>query len=190
MQIEPNENASKRMCTFQFSNRAVIAAASHSGTRRNIGLPRVEANGLALSTRFSVEPLDRHGFGLWAIELSGLADFIGFTGLSVPPCETHFTPCVEIAWRLARDYWGFGYATEAAGAARDYGFAHQGLNQIVSFTVQGNQRSRNVMERIGMTRSPDDDFQMLIGPTSIATRHTSSLKCLPAENRCTSSMTS
>jgi hypothetical protein len=89
-----------------------------------------------------------------------------FTGLSVPPFEAHFTPCVEIAWRLARDYWGFGYATEAAGAARDYGFAHQGLNQIVSFTVPGNQRSRNVMERIGMTRSPDDDFQHPLLPQS------------------------
>jgi RimJ/RimL family protein N-acetyltransferase len=101
----------------------------------------------------------RHGFGLWAIELVGIADFIGFTGLSVPPFEAHFTPCVEIAWRLARDYWGFGYATEAACAARDYGFAHLRLKQIVSFTVPANQRSRNVMERIGMTRSPDDDFK-------------------------------
>jgi len=55
MQIEPNENASKRMCTFQFSNRSVIAAGSHSGTRRNIGLQHVEANGLALSARLSVD---------------------------------------------------------------------------------------------------------------------------------------
>ena len=96
----------------------------------------------------------RHGFGLWAVELIGIADFIGFTGFSVPSFEAHFTPCVEIAWRLARDYWGFGYATEAAFAARDYGFAHLGFEQIVSFTVPANQRSRNVMERIGMTRSP------------------------------------
>ena len=66
---------------------------------------------------------------------------------------------MEIAWRLARDYWGFGFATEAACAARDYGFAHLGFTQIVSFTVPANQRSRNVMERIGMTRSPGDDFQ-------------------------------
>src|SRR5580692_9548335 len=51
----------------------------------------------------------RHGFGLWAIELTDVADFVGFTGLSVPPFEAHFTPCVEIAWRLAHDYWGLGY---------------------------------------------------------------------------------
>ena len=65
---------------------------------------------------------------------------------------------MEISWRLARDYWGFGFATEAARAARDYGFSQMGLEQIVSFTVPANQRSRNVMGRIGMTHSPDDDF--------------------------------
>jgi RimJ/RimL family protein N-acetyltransferase len=54
----------------------------------------------------------RHGFGLWALELIGISDFIGVTGFSVPSFEAHFTPCAEIAWRLARDYWGFGYATE------------------------------------------------------------------------------
>ena len=113
----------------------------------------------------------RHGFGLWAIELTGIADFIGFTGLSVPPFEAHFTPCVEIAWRLARNYWGFGFATEAACAARDYGFAHLGLKQIVSFTVPANQRSRNVMERIGMTRSTDDDFEHPLLPQGHPLRH-------------------
>ena len=64
MQIEPNENAPKRMCTCQFSNRFVIAAAPHSGTRRNIGLQRVEASDLTLPTRLSVRgkdeiPMDR-----------------------------------------------------------------------------------------------------------------------------------
>ena len=113
----------------------------------------------------------RHGFGLWAVELIGIADFIGFTGFSVPSFEAHFTPCVEIAWRLARDYWGFGYATEAAFAARDYGFAHLGFEQVVSFTVPANQRSRNVMERIGMTRSPDDDFQHPLLPGGHPLRH-------------------
>jgi RimJ/RimL family protein N-acetyltransferase len=104
----------------------------------------------------------RYGFGLWAVEVIGIADFIGFTGLSVPRFEAHFTPCVEIAWRLAHDHWGFGYATEAARAARDYGFRHLELEQIVSFTVPANQRSRKVMEHIGMTHSPDapdDDFR-------------------------------
>jgi RimJ/RimL family protein N-acetyltransferase len=113
----------------------------------------------------------RYGFGLWAVEVIGVADFIGFTGLSVPRFEAHFTPCVEIAWRLAHDHWGFGYATEAARAARDYGFRHLELEQIVSFTVPANQRSRKVMEHIGMTHSPDDDFQHPLLPEGHRLRH-------------------
>jgi RimJ/RimL family protein N-acetyltransferase len=113
----------------------------------------------------------RRGFGLWAVELMGIADFIGFTGFSVPGFTARFTPCVEIAWRLARDYWGFGYATEAARAARDYGFAHLGFEEIVSFTVPANQRSRNVMERIGMTRVPADDFEHPLLPPGHPLRH-------------------
>ena len=104
------------------------------------------------------EGIARLGFGLWAVEVFGVADFIGFTGLSVPLYETHFTPCVEIGWRLARKFWGFGYATEAARLALDYGFREARLDQIVAFTFVGNVRSRKVMERLGMTYSPDDDF--------------------------------
>ena len=58
----------------------------------------------------------RHGFGHWAVEVPGVADFIGFVGLSVPDFEAHFTPCVEVGWRLAHEHWGKGYATEAARA--------------------------------------------------------------------------
>jgi RimJ/RimL family protein N-acetyltransferase len=104
------------------------------------------------------EGIARRGFGLWAIEVFGVSDFIGFTGLSVPSFEAHFTPCVEIGWRLARQFWGFGYATEAARLAMDYGFRSVGLEETVSFTFVGNIRSRKVMERLGMTRSPEDDF--------------------------------
>jgi RimJ/RimL family protein N-acetyltransferase len=100
-----------------------------------------------------------HGYGFWAVEVPGVADFIGFVGLAVPRFEAHFTPCVEIGWRLARAYWGRGYATEAACAALDIGFRDLALKEIVSFTVPANLRSRAVMERIGMTRSPDDDFE-------------------------------
>jgi RimJ/RimL family protein N-acetyltransferase len=124
-------------------------------------LDRTESDAVAGRIR---EHFTQHGFGLWAVEVIGVADFIGFTGLGVPRFQAHFTPCVEIGWRLAHDYWGFGYATEAACAARDYGFTHLGLNQIVSFTVPANQRSRNVMERIGMTRSPEDDFEHPLVP--------------------------
>lgn len=99
-----------------------------------------------------------HGFGLWAVEVPGVAPFIGYVGLSVPRFEARFTPCVEIGWRLAREHWGHGYATEGARAALDFGFQMLGLNEIVSFTVPGNVRSCRVMVRLGMTRNPDDDF--------------------------------
>jgi RimJ/RimL family protein N-acetyltransferase len=102
---------------------------------------------------------DLRGFGLWAVEVPGVAEFIGFVGLWTPAFEAHFTPCVEIGWRLALDFWGRGYATEAAVAALDFGFRQLGLREIVSYTVPNNRRSRAVMERIGMTRSPADDFE-------------------------------
>lgn len=100
-----------------------------------------------------------HGFGLWAVEIVGGAPFIGFTGLARPNFDTHFTPCVEIGWRLAAAYWGSGYATEAATAVLRVGFEDFGLTEIVSFTVPANRRSRRVMEKLGMHHNPADDFE-------------------------------
>ena len=100
----------------------------------------------------------QHGFGLWAVQVAGVADFIGFVGLAVPTFQAHFTPCVEIAWRLAFDHWGHGYSTEAATAALEFAFDHLRRDEIVSFTVPDNLRSRQVMGRLGMRRSPEDDF--------------------------------
>ena len=101
---------------------------------------------------------DQHGFGLWAVEIPGVTPFAGFAGLSRPRFEAHFQPAVEIGWRLATEYWGRGYATEGARAALDYGFETMGLEEIVSITVPANTRSRRVMEKLGMTRDPRDDF--------------------------------
>jgi RimJ/RimL family protein N-acetyltransferase len=101
---------------------------------------------------------ERHGFGLWAIEIAGGAPFAGYVGLAIPGFEASFTPCVEIGWRLGRDAWGKGYATEGARAVLAHGFGVLGLSEIVSFTVPANVRSRRVMERIGMTRDPAEDF--------------------------------
>jgi ribosomal-protein-alanine N-acetyltransferase len=101
---------------------------------------------------------ERHGYGLWALERRDTGAFIGFTGLAVPRFEAHFTPAVEVGWRLARSAWGAGYASEAARAALAVGFGKAGLEQIVSFTVPANTRSRAVMTRIGMTHDPRDDF--------------------------------
>jgi RimJ/RimL family protein N-acetyltransferase len=97
------------------------------------------------------------GFGPWAVEVPGVAPFIGYVGLLEPTFEAHFTPCVEIGWRLAFPYWGKGYATEAARAAVAFGFGEGGLEEIVSFTVPANRRSIAVMERLGMTRDGEFD---------------------------------
>jgi len=102
--------------------------------------------------------IEQHGWGLWAVEIPGVAPFAGFTGLSTPRFTAHFTPCVEIGWRLAPEFWGLGYATEGALAALAYGFDTVGLDEVVSFTAVMNTRSRRVMERLGMTYDPRDDF--------------------------------
>jgi RimJ/RimL family protein N-acetyltransferase len=101
---------------------------------------------------------DERGFGLWAVEVPDEAPFIGFVGLDRAVFPAPFTPAVEVGWRLARAYWGRGYATEGARAALAFGFDRLGLAEIVSLTTHGNTRSRAVMERLGMTRNPDDDF--------------------------------
>jgi RimJ/RimL family protein N-acetyltransferase len=98
------------------------------------------------------------GYGLWAVELPGEAEFIGYVGLALHTFDAHFTPAVEIGWRLARDYWGRGFAAEAARAAVDDGFERVGLDEIVSFTAPANQRSIRVMQRLGMTHDSADDF--------------------------------
>jgi RimJ/RimL family protein N-acetyltransferase len=111
----------------------------------------------ALAARIEAH-FDQHGFGLWAVEIPDVTPFAGFVGLSVPRFETRFTPCVEIGWRFAAQHWGCGYATEGARAALAFGVEELQLDEIVSFTVPGNVRSRRVMERIGMTHEPADDF--------------------------------
>ncbi len=100
----------------------------------------------------------QHGFGLWAVEIKWARRFIGFCGLAVPTFETHFTPTVEIGWRLAKDSWGTGYATEAAAAVLEFGFEEAGIDPILSWALPANDRSTRVMERIGMKRAPDLDF--------------------------------
>ena len=103
---------------------------------------------------------DKRGFSLWAIEVPGVAPFIGFAGLAVPDFAARFTPCVEIGWRLMAEHWGRGYATEAARLALDHGFRTLGFPEIVAFTAVANQRSRAVMQRLGMRYDPADDFDM------------------------------
>lgn len=108
--------------------------------------------------RLITRNLEHYGFGWWAVEVPGVFDFAGFTGLFMPRFHAHFTPCFEIGWRLRRDAWGQGFATEAAEACLDFAFERLGLNEVVSMAVAANRRSRAVMERLGMTRRPEDDF--------------------------------
>ena len=96
--------------------------------------------------------------GLFAAERLEDGALLGFVGLARPSFEAPFTPCVEIGWRLARDAWGHGYATEAGRAVLDHGFGTLGLEEIVSFTSRGNERSRAVMVRLGMGARAEDEF--------------------------------
>ena len=105
-----------------------------------------------------VAAMAEQGWGLWALEVRATGWFIGFVGLAVPRFEAPFTPCVEIGWRLTRAAWGQGYGVEAARATLDTAYGPLGLEAVVSFTAWGNTRSRRVMERLGMTRDPADDF--------------------------------
>jgi RimJ/RimL family protein N-acetyltransferase len=97
-------------------------------------------------------------YGEWVVEAPGEAEFVGVVGLSRITYEARFTPTVEAAWRLARPYWGRGYAYEAARAAIEDGFARIGLTEIVAVTTPANRRSWRVMERLGMVRDLDGDF--------------------------------
>ncbi|HVF78599.1 MAG TPA: GNAT family N-acetyltransferase [Solirubrobacteraceae bacterium] len=100
----------------------------------------------------------REGWGLWALEERTTGRFLGFTGLARPSFDAPFMPAVEIGWRLARTAWGRGLASEAAHAAASFAFHELGVDEIVSFTVAGNARSRAVMRRIGMRHDVDGDF--------------------------------
>ena len=118
-------------------------------------LSRSESDALVQRMRSRFEA---SGFGWWAVEAPGRARLVGAVGILAPRFSAHFTPCVEIGWRLAAQHWGQGYATEAARAALRFGFESLGLDEIVAFTMPHNLRSRAVMERLGMTRRDADDF--------------------------------
>ena len=118
-------------------------------------LSREESDALADSLEAGFQA---NGFGVWAVEVPSVEPVIGFVGLNRPRFEAHFTPCVEIGWRIGAEYWNRGYATEAAQAAVMFGFETLGLREIVAFTVPANMPSRRVMEKIGMMHGQADDF--------------------------------
>jgi RimJ/RimL family protein N-acetyltransferase len=120
--------------------------------------PLTRAQSDASAARFS-DHVNAHGYGFWAVEVPGVAEFVGFVGLLPVEFVAHFTPAVEIGWRLGRLYWGHGYASEAARGAARFGFDVLGLREIVAYTVPAHVRSRAVMTRIGMVHDPADDFE-------------------------------
>ncbi|WP_027860828.1 GNAT family N-acetyltransferase [Marmoricola sp. URHB0036] len=119
-------------------------------------LSRAESDAFAARIE---EHLENDDYGLWAVEVRATSAFVGFTGLALQTFEAPFNPSVEVGWRLAREAWGHGYATEAAHAALDFAFGVLELDEVVSITTASNVRSQAVMRRLGMTRDPADDFE-------------------------------
>lgn len=100
----------------------------------------------------------KHGYGLYALERKDDQRFMGFVGINHVDFEADFTPAVEIAWRLDYEFWGQGYATEAAQKVLEFAFCELELSEIVSFTVHDNTRAIHVMEKIGLKRDIGGDF--------------------------------
>lgn len=118
---------------------------------------------IAMLERIRKHHID-HGFGYFAVEIPGVTRFAGFIGLGIPRFQASFTPCVEIGWRLAAPFWGYGYATEGAAAILKLGFESLELEEILAMTTTPNWRSRRVMEKLGMQYSPSDDFIHPLAP--------------------------
>ena len=104
---------------------------------------------------------DKYQYGLFAVEDKLTGGFTGFTGFNNPAFDCFFTPCVEIGWRYAKEFWGRGYATEAAGACLAYGFNILKLEKIVSFTSAINLKSENIMKKIGMKYVTDFEHPLI-----------------------------
>ena len=128
--------------------------------------------GTTARIKHAIDHYKKHGFCTYAVELKSTHEMIGFLGLNIPSFQAHFTPCIEIGWRLSSKHWNQGYATEGAKAVLEYAFNHLNLDEIVSFTVVDNQASRRVMEKIGMHHNPNDDFDHpKLTPDSPLSRH-------------------
>jgi RimJ/RimL family protein N-acetyltransferase len=111
--------------------------------------PLDHAGSLAQAARFAAH-WDEHGFGLWALRRHDRDDLLGFAGLSIPFQFPAVLPAVEVGWRLRRDAWGHGYATEAGRVAARHGFADLGLDEVISLVHRANERSLAVAARLGL----------------------------------------
>ena len=122
-------------------------------------LPNVLSQEETLTSVIKIQShFKKHAFGLFAVELISTKTFIGFVGLKYFSFDSHFTPSVELAWRLSWENWGQGLATEAAQKVAQYGFETLSLPEILAITAKRNQRSRRVMEKLGMFTNEDENF--------------------------------
>jgi RimJ/RimL family protein N-acetyltransferase len=100
------------------------------------------------------------GFTFWAVERRSDAALLGFCGIKLANDPgTQILGLPEIGWRFREDAWGQGYAKEAAIASLDFAFNQAGVQQVVALTVEGNAPSWGLMERLGMTRRPELDYE-------------------------------
>ncbi|MAB13524.1 GNAT family N-acetyltransferase [Parvibaculum sp.] len=154
----PIETARTRLRQWREPDRDAFAALNaHPEVMHDLGGP--------IDRRSSDEKFDRyvmayetHGFTRWAIETFA-GNFLGYAGI-MPSRPGHpLGPHTEIGWRLQREAWGHGYATEAASAALADGFARCGLTKVLAYTAPDNLRSQAVMERLGLIRVPSLDYE-------------------------------
>ena len=115
--------------------------------------------------------ISKRGWGFWAVETRDHKSFIGFVGLHTPIYELPVSPCIEVGWRLAKEYWGRGYATEAAKASLDIAFRKLDLLEVYSFASVSNIKSRAVMERLNMLNTGSNFDHPIIPENSPLREH-------------------
>ena len=152
-----------------FTNRLKLAVFSQSHVselvRLNADPEVIRYFPATLNTEESAALLQRiiehqliNGYSLFALHLKESDAFVGWCGLMKVPFSAHFTPAVEVGWRLNKIFWGKGLAPEAAKSVLRFGFLELGLSEIVSFTAELNQPSIRVMQKIWMKCNPEDTF--------------------------------
>ena len=116
-----------------------------------------------------------NGWGFWAVSLKDYSEqsnaFIGFVGLNQTHADLHFAPCVEIAWRLRKEFWGQGYATEAARASLNFAFTELVLDEVVAFTAVINKRSQLLMKHIRMTDTQNNFYHPALESNHLLAEH-------------------
>lgn len=156
----PDELRTERLVLRRWrdDDRAAFATVNADAeVMRHYPAPLTRAESDAFVDRIEACFAER-GHGLWVVDPGGTGACVGYVGLWPVPDTLACAPAVEVGWRLAASTWGRGYAPEAARAALADGFARLGLAEVVSFTAVGNLPSRRVMEKLGMTRDPAEDF--------------------------------